>query len=280
MPLTVFFAVIFAAVLHAIWNAMFKNEKDKYLGASALVFGQVPASIIIIFFFPAPTAESIPYIFLSGILHTGYIWFLLSAYRFGDYTKVYPIARGSAPIFVSIVSLIFFAVVLSNFELLGIVVICLGVLSLSFQNSTGFTNHKTIIYALITGSFIMGYSITDGYGARISASILSYMGWSFILNAFLFSILLNFMKQSGIIARVTKDGKFIFFVGGTISYLAYAIVVWGFTQAPIPIVTALREISIVFALLIGIFFLKEKFTYLKTTAVLTIFFGVILLKFF
>ena len=279
MPLTVFFAVIFAAVLHAVWNAMVKNEKDKYLGASALVFGQVPASIIIIFFVPASTAESIPYIFLSGILHTGYLWFLLSAYRFGDYTKVYPIARGSAPIFVSIVSLIFFAVVLSNSELLGIVVICLGILSLSFQNSTSFTNHKTIIYALITGSFIMGYSITDGYGARISASILSYMGWSFILNAFLFSILLNFMKQSGIIARVAKDGKFIFFVGGTISYLAYAIVVWGFTQAPIPIVTALREISIVFALLIGTLFLKEKFTYLKTTAVLTIFFGVVLLKF-
>ena len=105
MPLTVFFAVIFAAVLHAVWNAMLKNEKDKYLGASALVFGQVPASIIIIFFIPAPTVESIPYIFLSGILHTGYLWFLLSAYRFGDYTKVYPIARGSAPIFISIVSI-------------------------------------------------------------------------------------------------------------------------------------------------------------------------------
>jgi drug/metabolite transporter (DMT)-like permease len=88
------------------------------------------------------------------------------------------------------------------------------------------------------------------------------------------------MKQPGIITRVAKDGKFIFFVGGTISYLVYAIIVWGFTQAPIPVVTALREISIVFALLIGTFFLKEKFTYLKTTAVLTIFIGVILLKFF
>jgi drug/metabolite transporter (DMT)-like permease len=106
------------------------------------------------------------------------------------------------------------------------------------------------------------------------------MGWLFILNAFLFAILLNFMKQPGIITRVAKNGKFIFFVGGTISYLVYAIIVWGFTQAPIPVVTALREISIVFALLIGTFFLKEKFTYLKTTAVLTIFIGVILLKFF
>lgn len=280
MSLTVFIVVIFAAFLHATWNAMVKNEKDKYLAVSGIVFGHVPASIVVIFLIPSPSVESIPYIILSAILHNGYQWFLLSAYKFGDYTKVYPIARGSAPIFVSIVSLIFFAVVLSRFELLGIAVICLGILSLSFQDSTSVTNRKAIIYALITGSFIMGYSITDGYGARISASVLSYMSWSFILNAFLFAILLNFMKQPGIITRVAKDGKFIFFVGGTISYLVYAIIVWGFTQAPIPVVTALREISIVFALLIGTFFLKEKFTYLKTTAVLTIFIGVILLKFF
>jgi len=280
MSLTVFIVVIFAAFLHATWNAMVKNEKDKYLAVSGIVFGHVPASIVVIFLIPSPSVESIPYIILSAILHNGYQWFLLSAYKLGDYTKVYPIARGSAPIFVSIVSLIFFAVVLSRFELLGIAVICLGILSLSFQDSTSITNRKAIIYALITGSFIMGYSITDGYGARISASVLSYMSWSFILNAFLFAILLNFMKQPGIITRVAKDGKFIFFVGGTISYLVYAIIVWGFTQAPIPVVTALREISIVFALLIGTFFLKEKFTYLKTTAVLTIFIGVILLKFF
>ena len=99
------------------------------------------------------------------------------------------------------------------------------------------------------------------------------------MNAFFFAILLNFMKQPRIITRVAKDGKFIFFVGGTIAFLVYAIVVWGFTQAPIPIVSALREISIIFALLIGTLFLKEKFTLLKTVAVLTIFFGIILLKF-
>ena len=279
MPLTVFLAVILAAFLHAIWNAMVKNEKDKYLGVAAIVFGRVPVSIVIIFFTPTPSVEIIPYIILSALLHTGYEWFLLSAYKFGDYTTVYPIARGTAPILVSIVSLIFLGVVLSNFELLGIFVICLGILSLSFQDIEDFKNRKPIIYALITGGFIMSYMITDGYGARISVSILSYMGWMFILNAFLFAILLNFMKQPGIITRVTKDGKLIFFVGGTISSLVYAIIIWGFTQAPIPIVSALRETSIIFSLLIGTLFLKEKFTYLKAAAVLTIFFGIILLKF-
>ena len=108
---------------------------------------------------------------------------------------------------------------------------------------------------------------------------MSYLSWSIILNAFLFAILLNFTKQPGIITKVAKDGKFIFFVGGTIAFLVYAIVVWGFTQAPIPIVSTLREISIIFALLIGTLFLKEKLTYLKIVAVLTIFFGIIILKF-
>jgi len=162
MTLFVFTIIIFAAFLHAIWNAMVKNEKDKYLGIAAIVFGRVPVSIVIIFFTPIPSVEIIPYIILSALLHTGYEWFLLSAYKFGDYTKVYPIARGTAPILVSIVSLIFLGVVLSNFELLGIFVVCLGILSLSFQDIKGFKNRKPIIYSLITGGFIMGYMITDG----------------------------------------------------------------------------------------------------------------------
>ena len=213
MDNSVFLVVLLAALLHASWNALVKNHKDKFLGLAAIVFGSVPWALILILYVPFPSDKAIPYIILSAILHNGYQWFLLSAYKFGDYTKVYPIARGTAPILVSIVSLIFLGVVLSNFELLGIFVVCLGILSLSFQDVEGFKNRKAIIYALITGSFIMGYSITDGYGARISTSLLSYLSWSIILNAFFFVILLNFMKQPRIIIRVAKDGIFIFFVG-------------------------------------------------------------------
>ena len=279
MDNSVFLVVLLAALLHASWNALVKNHKDKFLGLAAIVFGSVPWALILILYVPFPSDKAIPYIVLSAIIHNGYYWFLLSAYRFGDYTVVYPIARGSGTILVATVSLILFGVTLTNFELLGIFIVCLGILSLSFQDVEGFKNRKAIIYALITGSFIMGYSITDGYGARISTSLLSYLSWSTILNAFLFAILLNFMKQPGIITRVAKDGKFIFFVGGTIAYLVYGIILWGFTQAPIPIVTTLRETSIIFALLIGTLFLKERFTPLKTVAVMTIFFGIILLKF-
>ena len=107
MSTTVFVVVILAAFLHASWNAMVKNMKDKYLGMAGIVFGHVPASILVIFLTPVPAAESIPFIILSAILHNGYQWFLLHSYKFGDYTKVYPVARGTAPILVTIISLFF-----------------------------------------------------------------------------------------------------------------------------------------------------------------------------
>jgi len=280
MPLNIFLAIILAAFLHAVWNAMVKNEDNKYLAVTAIVLGHVPISVLIILLTPIPSVESIPFIILSALLHIGYEWYLLSAYRFGDLTKVYPIARGTAPILITIVSLIFLGVALSNFEILGIIIISLGILSLSLQGAKGIKNRSAVIYALVTGFFIMGYSITDGYGARVSNSFLSYMGWSFILNATIFPIILKINNKSEIITKTFKEGKKIFFIGGTLSYIVYGIVIWGFTQAPIALITALRETSIIFALLIGTFFLKEKFTFLKAIATFIIFFGVVLLKFY
>ena len=280
MPINLFLAIILAAFLHAVWNAMVKNEDNKYVAVTAIVLGHVPVSVLIILLTPIPSVESIPFIILSALLHIGYEWYLLSAYRFGDLTKVYPIARGTAPILITIVSLIFLGVALSNFEILGIIIISLGILSLSLQGAKGIKNRSAVIYALVTGFFIMGYSITDGYGARVSNSFLSYMGWSFILNATIFPIILKINNKSEIITKTFKEGKKIFFIGGTLSYIVYGIVIWGFTQAPIALITALRETSIIFALLIGTFFLKEKFTLLKVIATFIIFFGVALLKFY
>ena len=276
----VFVIVIFAAFLHASWNALVKNHEDKYLGLSAIVFGQVPIAIILIFYVPFPSLESLPYLILSAFIHNGYYFFLLSSYRFGDYSVVYPISRGFAVILIAIISLILFDVKLSYFELIGILIVCVGIFSLSFQNSTRIKNYKGIIYSLATGVFIMSYSLVDGYGARINGSFLSYMAYLFPIEGLLFLILLNLIKKREIIKKIIKNSKFSFFVGGTISSLVYILIVWGFTKAPIPLITTLRETSIIFALIIGAIFLKEKFTSLKIFAVLSIFFGVVFLKFF
>ena len=107
MTTTVFIVVIFAALLHAIWNGIVKNYEDKVISVSAIVFGHVPIAILVMLFLPLPTLESLPYIILSALIHQGYQYYLISAYRIGDLTKVYPIARGSGPATATLISIIF-----------------------------------------------------------------------------------------------------------------------------------------------------------------------------
>ena len=280
MEQNIFLLVIFAAILHAIWNGMVKSYKDKVISVSAIVFGHVPIAIIVMLFLPLPTLESVPYIILSAIIHQGYQYNLISAYKIGDLTKVYPIARGTGPIVATLISIIFLGLLITKFQTLSIVLICFGIIILGIFSESSIKNNKAAVFSLATGFFIGLYSLVDGYGARTSLSPLSFLGWSFILNAIIFPFVLKYMGYTNVFSKVMKEAKIIFWVGGTISYVVYGIVVWCFTKAPIPIVGALRETSIIFALLIGTFFLKEKFTLIKIAAVLTIFFGIILLKFF
>ena len=280
MSSTVFLAVIFSAIIHSIWNGMIKKHEDKYIALIALVLGHVPLSILVLFSTPMISIKSIPYIFISGIFLAGYEWCLLSAYKLGDYTKIYPIARGSAPIFIVLFSLIFFNINISVFEFIGIFAISFGIIILSFQNLKNVKNYSAIFYALATGFFISCYSVTDGFGGRASFSPINYTAWLMIFNAIVaFPILLAIMKKTDAIKKVFIKGKMIFFIGGSLSFTAYAIIVWAFTYAPVPLVAALRETSIIFALLIGSYFLNEKLNLVKIASVLTIFLGVILLKF-
>ena len=205
MSLKVFIVVILAAFLHAVWNAMVKKGDNKYVSLTAIVLGHVPISIIVIFFTPVISIQSIPYIFISAIFLTGYEWCLLSAYRLEDYTKVYPIARGTAPIFIVTLSLLLFGVSISKFELMGILAIAFGIIILSFQNNRNFKNYSAVVYALSTGLFISFYSISDGYGGRVSDSPLNYTAWLMILNAVIFSILLIIMNKPGVIKKVLNE---------------------------------------------------------------------------
>ena len=140
MSLNIFLIVVLAAFLHAIWNAMVKKEDDKYFSLTAIVLGHVPISIVVIFLTPTLSFQSIPYIFASAIFLVGYEWCLLSAYRLEDYTKVYPIARGTAPVFIVILSLLLLNINVSRFELIGILVISFGIIILGFQNIRTFKN--------------------------------------------------------------------------------------------------------------------------------------------
>jgi len=280
MSTAVFVSVIFAALLHAIWNGMVKNYDDKVISVSAIVFGHVPIAILVMLFLPLPTLESVPYIILSALIHQGYQYYLISAYKVGDLTRVYPIARGSGPLVATLISIIFLGVLISKNQIISIFLICFGIIILGLFSESSLKNNKAIIYSLATGFFIGLYSLIDGYGARISLSPLSFIGWSFTLNAIMFLFVLRSMKYSAVYSRIIREAKLIFWIGGSISYIVYGIIVWAFTQAPIPLVGALRETSIIFAILIGNLFLQEKLTILKISSIFLIFIGVLSLKLF
>ena len=280
MDTNVFLIILLATVMHAVWNGMVKKHPDKVVAVSGIVFGHVPASIIAIIILPAPSVDCIPYIIASALIHQGYNWYLLSSYKIGDLTQVYPIARGFGPLVATIISILILGLVLDNLIILSICLICLGIMILGIFNQPSKKNSKIIQYSLFTGFFIGLYSLVDGYGARVSLSAITYMSWSFILIAFLFPIVLKIKKQENIFKNVMSRGKQIFWVGGTLSYIIYIIIVWGFTQAPIPMVGALRETSIFFSIFIGYFFLKEKITSKKIFTIILILVGVVGLKLF
>ena len=275
----VFFLVLFATVMHAVWNGMVKNHPDKVVAVAAIVLGHIPLAIIAIILLPAPTIDCIPYIIASAIVHQGYQWYLISSYQIGDLTKVYPIARGFGPLVATIISILVLGLVLKSLIILSILLICIGIMILGLFDKEN-KDFKVLKLSLTTGFFIGLYSLIDGYGARVSLSPIVYMSWAFLLSAAIFPIVLKLKNRKNIFQNIFSEGKKLFWIGGTISYIIYVIVVWAFTKAPIPMVGALRETSILFSILIGYFFLKEKITTTKIISIFLIVIGVIGIKLF
>lgn len=268
MTTTVFLAVIFAAVLHSTWNAILKHGTDKHLGMAAVVIGHLPFGIAVAIFSPIPAPASWGYVVTGICLHMGYQMFLIWSYRIGDLTQVYPIARGSAPLIVAAVSVTLLGVALPFTGIAGVMLIGAGLISLSLvRQNGGVRNPRAAQFAFVTGCFIAAYSINDGLGARAAGTALGYYAWESIGNAIVFGGTMAVLRP-GLLRSlaVHADGRRALVIGGGASYLAYSIVTWAFTQAPIALVTALRETSIVFALAIGVVFLKERLDVGKAVA--------------
>ncbi|MEL6689549.1 MAG: DMT family transporter [Pseudomonadota bacterium] len=138
-------------------------------------------------------------------------------------------------------------------------------------------NPKAVFFALGTGVFIASYSLIDGTGARVGRSSVAYYSWLSVINGVTMSAYMMWAAP-GTIRAIGREGKVLFFVGGGVSYLAYAIVTWAFTQAPIALVTALRETSIIIALFIGVIWLGERLTPGKIAATIAAVFGAVLLR--
>ena len=279
MTLFVFLVVLGAALLHAAWNAAVKGSSDKTLGMAAVMTGHIPPALFCLCFFAPPSAESIPLLIMGVVFHTGYQLFLVAAYKVGDFTQVYPIARGTGPLIVTIVSIIFLSEQISSIELISISFIIVGIISLSIvRQGDGLRNPKAAILAICTGCCIAGYSLSDGLGARLSESAIGYMSMLLLIDSVVFLGIIRIIAP-GKITLMAKEGKFRLFGGGLASFVAYLLVVWAFTQAPIALVTALRETSIVFAVLIGVFIFREKLNLAKVISTFLTIAGAVLLRF-
>lgn len=279
MTTTVFLVVIGAAVLHAVWNALVKGGSDKFVGMTAVVLGQAPLAILALQFVPLPAPESYPFLLAGIALHIGYQIFLPLAYRVGDLSQVYPIARGTAPLLIAAISVLILGVELNTLETLGVLIIGAGIISLAFvRKQDGQRNTKAAGLALVTGCFIAAYSLIDGAGARLAGTAVGFYG-CLALGTTLIYIPIMLLWRPAVVRQVISTEKLRGLGGGSASFVAFAMVVWAFTQAPIALVTALRETSIIFALLIGVFLMNEKLDLAKVVSTMMTISGAALLKF-
>ena len=278
MTAGVFAMVLGAALLHAAWNALVKINADRLVMIAIMMMSQVFVALLVIPFVAFPTPESWPYIWASTVLNTAYCIFLIGAYRYGDLSHVYPISRGSAPLIVAAISILIVGETLSAQASVSIVIIGLGIMSLTLtRGAAGFAEPRAVLYALGTGLFIAGYTVVDGLGARLADSAHSYTFWVHLFNGIPITLLALYLRRGRVFVSVRKSWK-VGMLGGLISLVAYWIVIWAMTQAPMAMVSAVRETSMVFAVLIGVFVLKERLDLARLASIGTTLAGTVLLK--
>jgi drug/metabolite transporter (DMT)-like permease len=259
MSLEVAAIVLFAALLHAGWNALIKVKGDRLVVMAAVTLAGSVFSFAFLPFVESPDPASWPLLALTILLHTGYHLFLPLAYEHGDLGQVYPIARGSAPLLVAVGAFVVAGEVLGPVTLAGVLCLAAGVISLAFDRKAGFsTNPKVIFYALMTTACIASYTVVDGVGVRTSGSILGFAVWLTVGDGLLTAILV-FGWKGRAAWRVARQNLGTAFLGGAMQVGAYWIIVWALALAPMAMVSALRETSVLFAAVISAFLLKEGF---------------------
>ena len=185
MTVLVFSLVLLAAALHAIWNAVIKGTGDKTIAIGLVALGHMVLGLIGAAL-PLPDIRVIPFIIASTIIHWGYYYGLTTAYKFGDLSLIYPIARGISPVIVTFFAFFWIDERLTLFELGGVLLISTGILFLGLRSVFNEKSIRALIFALTTGMLIAAYSVTDGFGVRLTENPLSYITWLFIAEGFVY----------------------------------------------------------------------------------------------
>lgn len=226
---------------------------------------------------PFPEQSVWPWLLASGAFHAGYKLFLSFAYEQGDLSRVYPIARGVAPMLVLALSGFVLSDKLSGQEIFGILVLGVGILLMARGVFANDESRRLLPFAIGSALMTAGYSIVDGLGARISGDSVTYVAWLFAFDALVFTPICLWLRGRSVLQASAKDWA-VGSLAAAASYSAYAIAVWAMTVAPIALVTALRETSILFAVLIGWLLMGDKMDRGKAIAAALIVLGMVLTR--
>lgn len=277
MSLFIFFSVLGAAVLHAGWNALLKIGASRIATMMALSAVQGIIGLAISLSWPVPEPGVWPWILASGAIHTAYKLFLTFAYEHGDLSRVYPLARGTAPMITLAVGAIWLGESVSAAETAGILLLGAGILLLARGVWTSGESLRMLPFAFGSACATAGYTLVDGIGARLADGSTVYVGWLFAVDGALFAVAMLWLR-----GRSALPPNWRVWVGGgaaaVASYGSYAVAVWAMTLAPIALVAALRETSILFAVLIGWLVFDERMTPAKALSVAMIAAGVIVTR--
>lgn len=272
--------VLFAAVLHAGWNALLKAVQDRAVVLACVSLVHVMVGLAMVIAFPLPNIASWICIALSTLLHYGYYTLLFWVYRHGDLSLVYPISRGMAPLSVALGSALLIDEVLPALAWAGIAAVSAGICLLTLQGGRRQSSRLSLGFAVALGLLIAAYSITDGIGVRRSDNAFSYMGWLFLLEFPVPMVVFarRYLRRHRgsdipITPRIITLGLF----GGLCAVTAYGVVLYVKSFSPLGAVSAVRESSVIFAALIGITIFHERPIVLRLCAAVAVAAGIVLL---
>jgi drug/metabolite transporter (DMT)-like permease len=278
MSYEVMLIVLLAALMHAAWNALIKSGDNKLLDTVILVTGAGVVSAAILPLLPAPAEASRPFLVVSVAIHCLYFYLVAVTYRSGDLSFAYPIMRGSAPLMTSVLAAAVVGEPIGSGGWLGILLLCGGILWLAQDGLKSAHDQKSaLFFGLLNAVVIVGYTIVDGLGARASQNAWSYVLWMFFLNMFPL-LAIGFMSDAREILSTPVRRWLKGAVGGMCSVCAYGLALWAMTQAPIALVAALRETSVLFGTALGALMLRERFGYARWFAATLITAGAFALK--
>jgi drug/metabolite transporter (DMT)-like permease len=273
-------AVLLGAAFHAGWNALVKSGSDPFLDIILITTCIAAGMAITLLFLPLPRPDSRLYLSASVLIHSAYFSLLVLVYRGGDLSLVYPIMRGTAPALTALLAAILLAEQPSWGGWTGIFLVSGGVLLISADTPRAKgVRLAPVVFALLNAGVIVGYTLVDGVGARLSGNAFSYTGWVLLLTGvlvFAVSLILRGRQVMGHILAQWKKGT----LGGTCTFASYSLALWAMTKAPIAPVAALRETSIIFGALLALFVLKERITTLRYVSIAIITAGAVAIKIF